>query len=333
VRPEIGWVHYALTPDFDWWFAVKTMQGKTGGDGRFAFTEVPDGAVATAFVETGGAVGVGRGKGVLDVKLEAPGAVRGKVLGKRSDIKGLRISVRGGGGLGSEEGVVDKRTGKFEVAGVAPGKARVYIKRNNFDLARADVEIAPGKTSAIKSVKVKSGYLPCADPLVDSLKARLVDERGKPIPNVQLTWSSRWMDGGMNSDEDGIVRLAGGGVAIGGPPYLLRIASLKGESRMYRGVFQKVRKGAAVVVLQPLQEVTGSVRRGDAEVEHYRLFVVGPGEQPRVFWGRVEGGGFSVHVPTGQCRFVVGTVDGAMHVREVEVAASQGALPHDLKLK
>jgi hypothetical protein len=332
VQLEIGKAHYALTPEFDRWYAVETKTAKTGEDGGFAFAELPQGAVGTVFVRTEASIGIARGAGKLEVKLGPPGVVRGKVRGKRSDIKGLRVVVHGGNGLGTEHGLVDKRTGKYEVRGLAPGAGRIFILRNNFDVVRQAVAIEAGRTTTLKAVKIKGKVLPCLDPTVDCTKAKLVDEKGKPVPGVQLWWSSQWMDGGMASDEDGTVRLAGGGVAIGRPPYRLRVQSLKGKERTYQGVLRKVRGGTAIVELRALRVATGTVKRGDAAVERYVLFVVGPGATPRVYTARVEDGTFTVHLPDGTCRFVFGTADGQTHEHELEVKAGS-ATTHEIVLK
>ncbi len=341
---EIGWARYALTRDFDWWYAVETKTGKTGDDGRFVFADVPEGAVGTVFVKTEEALGIAQGSGALEVKLGPPGAVRGKVLGKRGDIKGLRVYVQGGMGLGGERGTVDKRNGTYEVRGLAPGAGRLFIKRGNWDLARQDMEIQAGKTKKVKSVKITGRYRPSADPMVDCIKAKLVDGEGKAVPGVQLVWSSQQMDGGMSSDEDGIVQLAGGGVAIGRPPYLLRIGSLESKKGMFQGVFREIKRGVAIVELRPLREVTGTVKKREAPVERYRLFVVGPGAStakrseatsgsPRVYTARVEDGKFTVHVPVGTCRFVVGTVDGKIHEHEYAVTEAEGPVSHEIQLR
>jgi hypothetical protein len=331
VRMEVGRTHFALTPEFDRWYAVDTKTAQTGEDGRFAFAELPPGAVGTAFVKTAAGIGSARGSGTLEVRLGPPGAVRGKVRGKRSDIKGLRVLVYGGGGLGVEEGVVDKRTGKFEVPGLAPGTGRILVLRNNFAAARQVVAIEAGRTTTLESIRIK-GLLPSADPTVDCTKAKLVDENGKPMPGIRLCWSSQWMDGGLASDEKGIVRLAGGGVAIGRPPYRLRIQSLEGKERTYRGVLQKVRGGTAIVRLHPLRVVTGKVKRGGAAVERYLLFAVGPGAPPRVYPARVEKGTYRLALPDGACRLVVGTADGRTHEHALVVKAGSAAV-HEIVLE
>lgn len=330
VRLEVGRAHFALTPDFDRWYAVDTKTATTGADGGFAFADLPEGAVGTAFVKAEAGIGIARGTGKLEVRLGPPGAVKGKVRGKRSATKGLRVVVYGGDGLDLEEGTVDKRTGKFEVPGVAPGAGRILILRDNFGVAREAVAIEAGKTTTLKSIKIK-GVLPDPDPTVECTKAKLVDEQGKPVPGVQLWWSSQWMDGGTASDEKGIVRLAGGGVAIGRPPYRLRLQSLSGKERSYQGVLRKVRGGTAIVELRPLQIVRGTVKRAGAAVKRYLLFVVGPGAQPRVYTAQVEEGTYRVALPDGACRFVVGTADGRTHEQELLVEA-KGAATHEIVL-
>jgi hypothetical protein len=172
-------------------------------------------------------------------------------------------------GLGGEEGTVDKRTGTYEVSGLAPGPGRVHVKRANWDVARHDVEILAGKAAAVPNTKIKEdAVLPSPDPQVEVLTAKLVDPQGNPMQGVQLIWSTRHMDGGMDSDDEGLVKLAGGGVAIGGPPYLLRLQSLQGKQGVvYEGALKKTMKNTAIVELRPLAEVTGAVSVAEANVE------------------------------------------------------------------
>jgi hypothetical protein len=332
VQLEVGRARYALTPDFDRWYSVDGKTATTGADGRFAFADLPAGAVGTAWVNTGTAIGVAQGNGELTVKLAAPGGIQGKVTGKRNDLKSLRIFVQGGHGIGTGEGTVDKKSGKYEVGGLTPGPGLVWVMQNNWVVARRAVDVAAGKSVKLKTTKFRGKFLPSPDPQVDVYKAKLVDQQGNAVPSVQLIWSSRWMDGGMNSDAEGLVKLAGGGVAIGDKPYYLRLKSLKGERAMYGGVLKAVKRGVAVVEVHPLKKVTGSVTRNNAALDKYRLLVVGPGQPARVYEAFVENGTFTVHVPEGKCRFVAGTADGTLHPQEVEVKAD-GPETLDLQLK
>lgn len=333
VSLEVGRARYSLTPAFDEWYAVQSKSGTTGDDGRFAFSDLTEGAVSTAFVNTGTAVGVAHGSGELTVRLGKPGAVRGKVTGKRQDLKGVRVFARGGMGLGFVESTVDKKTGTYTVAGVAPGEGRVSVLLNNFKIASQNLKIEGGTTAKAKTVKYKGKFAAGPDPLVECLKVKLVDGDSNPVHAVQLLWSSRWMDGGMNSDEQGMVKLAGGGVGIGGPPYFLRLTSLKGGQGMYGGVLKKVRKGIAIVEIHALHGVKGRVLREETPVEHYRLFIVGPGETPRVYWANVADGEYTAHLPAGTCRFIVGTADARLHTHEYEVVPSAQPQPHEIRLK
>ena len=326
VTLDVGRARYELTENFDRWYAVETKTAKAGADGSFAFIDLPGGAVGTVFVKTDAGIGIAHGTGQLRVQLGPGGTLKGKVVGKRNDIKGLRIWVSGGFGLGSGEATVDKKTGTYEVQGLAPGLGRVYVKRRNWDLARQDVEIVDGKRKKVKSVKLKGKYLRSPDPMVDCITVKLVNADGDPVSGIQLIWSTMHMDGGMNSDDKGIVKLAGGGVAIGGPPYRLRLRSLKGRRGQFEGSLQKIKKGIAVVQVQPLHEVKGTVKRGDAAVEHYRLFAVGPGQSPRVYWPTRKKGAFTIHLPAGKCRFVIGTVDGKTQEHAVEIKPDQPRL-------
>jgi hypothetical protein len=333
VTLEVGKAHYALTPDYDRWIAVETRRATTGGDGGFAFADLPEGAVGTAHAKGKDTIGVAQGTGPLELKLGPGGSVKGKLVGKGNDLKQLRVVVTGGMGLRGEEGTIDKRTGAYEAHGLAPGKGRVYVLRGNWDVAKHDVEIVEGKTANVPNTKIKEGVtLPSPDPKVEVTTAKLVDPQGTPVPEVQLIWSSQWMDGGMNSDALGLVKLAGGGVAIGGPPYLLRLQSLAAKAGAFEGVLLKTLKNTAIVELRPLAEVTGSVSVAKANVEKYVLLVVGPGEKPRVYTASVENGKFKVHVPRGKCRFVVGTADAKVREHAFDVQAGS-PIAHDIELE
>ncbi len=332
VTLAVGKARYALTPDFDAWIAVETRTATTGGDGRFAFTDLPEGAVGTASAKGPGTIGIAQGTGTLEVRLGKGGSVKGKVLGKGNDTKQLRILVNGGMGLRGEEGTIDKRTGAYEVAGLAPGQGRVLVLRGNWDVAKHDVEIVAGKTTSVPNMKIKEGaLLPTADPRVEVTAAKLVDPHGTPVAGVQLSWSSQWMDGGMDSDKEGLVKLAGGGVAIGGPPYLLRLQTLRAKEGAFEGALVKVLKNTAIVEVRPLAEVKGTVAVGNEKVEKFTLLVVGPGEKPRVYTAEVADGKFTVHVPRGKCRFVVGTADGK--TREHAFDVQGGPVAHDIGLE
>lgn len=333
VMLEIGKARYALTPDYDWWLAVDTKTVTTGADGKFTFADLPDGAVGTASAKGTGTFGFAQGTGPLEVKLGPTGSVKGRLIGKGNDIKQLRVYAIGGMGFGGRDGTIDKRTGGFEIEGLPPGEGRVFIKRGNWDVARHDIEITAGKAATAPNTKVKEGvHLPTLDPEVDVTKTKLVDQQGSAMAGVQLIWSSAWMDGGMDSDNDGVVLLAGGGVAIGGPPYLLRLQTLRSKEGVYEGTMKKKAKGVAIVELHPLAEVRGAITKAGAKIESCRILVVGPGDKPRVYAAQLDGGTYTVHVPRGKCRFVVGTVDGQLREHAFDV---QGGSPvaHDIALE
>lgn len=329
---EVGRARYSLTADFDRWLSFDTKTARAGEDGTFSFSDVPDGATATVLASTATAVGVAVGAGKLEVRLGEPGTLKGTIAGDRKDLRDLRVWVAGVAGRGVE-GKVDHKTGKYEIGGLVPGPARVHLQRGNWDVFRADVQIEAGKTATLKSKVKGDALLPCPDPIVECMQAKLVDPKGDPVRGVQLWWSSRWMDGGMNSDDDGVVKLAGGGVAIGGPPYMLRIGSLEGQAGAYGGVLKKTQRGVAIVELKPLQKVTGTVQQGEAALEKYRLLVVGPTEPLRVYMGHVEEGRYTVHVPEGRCRFVVGTLDGKTREHAFDVAPAAGPVTHEIRLE
>jgi hypothetical protein len=200
-------------------------------------------------------------------------------------------------------------------------------------VARVPVQVTAGEETRVKALRVTEDFLPVADPLVDVLKVRLVNADGRPVSGVQFIWSSRWGDGGMDSDAEGIVRMAGGGVAIGGPPYRLRLANLRQGTSAFRGVLKAGRGGTAIVEVHPLVEVGGTVSHRGKAVDLYRLYVVtDDGKTSRVFPATVEKGRYSVHLPDGSWRVVVVTADGVLHETTLQVAPSGSPQAHDVDL-
>jgi hypothetical protein len=329
---EVGRARIQLTEEFDRWESVRTDRATSDKDGGFKFADVPEGASLLVWAKND--VGFASAHAVPGVTLTlAPlGSVSGKVAGKSMLLKGLRVVALGGVGPYAA-GQVDEDSGRFDVAGVAPGESRLHVYRGNFEVARIPIQVVGGEETKVKSVRVTETFLPVADPLVDVLRVRLVDSDGRPMRGVQFSWSSQWMDGGMNSDEEGIVRLAGGGVAIGGPPYRLRLSDLRLGTSVFRGAVTGGGKGGvATVQLESLSEVTGTVSVGGKARDLYRLYAVTDGKAPRAHTATVEKGRYSIHLPEGSCRIVILTADARLHEGTVQVASSNSPTSRDITL-
>ena len=323
VLMRVGLARYALTPHYDeWLFVGQQLKAKTDDAGKFTFTNLPDGAVGSVYVQTTGGAGFAQGTADLKVQVQELGSLKGKVSGKRQQLKGVRVWVRVCRGFSSAETKPDPKTGRYAVPGIAAGDARVFVKNHNFNLAIHDVEVVPKKTISVKSAKFTEKYIAGTDTLVDATKIKFVDAKGKPLQGIRMWWSSRFMDGGMNSDADGVIKMIGGAVAIGGPPYILRYASLEKDKVPMLGTFKKVKRGVAIVEVGTMVKLTGTVKVGDDAVEHFRLAVVGPAKTERVYHAHVADGSFTVYVPAGKCRFVVGTVDGKLRTKSQAVQAA-----------
>lgn len=321
VEARIGVARYALSPHYDnWLFVGQPMKGQTDAKGRFNFQNLPADAVLTVFVKTQKGTGFAQGSKDLKVQLAPFGVLKGKIAGKRQQLKGARIWINSCFGMSGFEVKPDPKSGRFEHEEVPVGPARLYFKNHNFDFAIRDVEVKPGKNKPVKTAKFTEKYITRGDPLVEVTKVKLVDPDGLPLTGVQMWWSSRFMDGGMNSDREGVIKLAGGGVAIGAPPYILILRSLNREKVPLLGTYKKVKKGTALVEVTELRKVTGTLKVGGEPLEHYRIAAVGPPDK-RVFHANVESGTFTIHLPEGKSRLVIGTVDGKLREKQVEVKA------------
>ena len=333
VTLEVGRVQLAITDEPDRWDSVRTDRTTSDAAGAFRFEGVPEGATLVVWAKTADGFASAPATGDVALTLAPLASVSGRVTGRARHLEGLRARVAGGGGLAAAEGAVDEDTGRFDVRGVVPGEGVLRIRRGTFDLAHCPVSVSPGAEAKVKSLRVTGDFLPDADPLVDVLKVRLVDASGRPVRDVQFVWSSQWMDGGTSSDEDGVVRLAGGGVAIGGPPYRLRLRALQSEGGAWRGVLAGVRGGTATVTLDPLVEVTGTVSLGGRALDPYRLHAVADDRPVRLRTASVEKGRYSIRLPPGRSRLVVATVDGTLHEASLDVAGSTGPQMHDVVLR
>jgi hypothetical protein len=330
VHLEIGRARYALTEDFVVWGSVRTDHVSSGADGTFKFADLPEGASLVLWAKSADGFASATGAANATLQLAPLGRVSGKLVGKPAQLKGARVGVSGAFGPWTQ-GKVDEESGRFEVGGLVPGEATLHVQRGNFEVARAPVQVTSGEETKVKPVRIPDGFLPVADPLVDVLRVRLVDPRGRPVKGVQFVWSSQWGDGGMSSDDEGIVRLAGGGVAIGGPPYLLRLSYLQQDTNRLRGVVKGEKGGTVTVEVNALAEVSGTVTLARKRLDLYRLYAVVGDKRPQVLAAKVEKGRYSLHLPEGSHRIVVGAVDGTLHETTLQVGAA-GPQTQDLVL-
>jgi len=319
VEMRVGLARYALTKSYDeWLFLGSPHQGKTDQNGKVTFSNLPDGAVGAVLARAPDGAAFAQGSGDLELRLAPLGNIKGKISGGRSDLKGARVWVSSCHGLAGIEAKPDEKTGRFEVEGVPAGPARVYVKTFNFDLARYDVDVVPGKDVKLKSTRFSDKFVLGWEPLVDVMRVQFVNEKGEALAGINMWWSSRFMSGAMDSDGAGETKLAGGGVAIGGPPYVLHLSSIQRDKVPLFGELQKVKRGVAIVEIREIPKLKGTLKIAGKPVDHYRVVVIGPPDE-RIVHATVEAGQFEVYAPLGKCRIVVGTADGKLREKEIDV--------------
>jgi hypothetical protein len=330
VVAQVGLARLALAEDFERWVAVKKIEAQTDAEGRATLAGVPEGARLTVFARSGAAAGLvegpgGAGADALELRLQPTGALKGKVA-RRRGLAGYSVVVVGPRGFERTEAILEDD--EWSALDLAPGELEVEVRYWNWLAARELVTLEPGKGTAKKPVKVKAlalgdGFLLGADPFLDVRKVRLVDADGKPVRGVKMAWSGPSMDGWMPSDAEGEIPLVGGGVAIGPPPFVLRLASVGiDQEEKFLGELVEIERGTAIVrVAEPLEELTVRVTRAGAPVSDFGLWAVtGEEDEARVWHGR-DGGEHTVRVPCSELRLVVLTPDGVVHAERLVRAA------------
>jgi hypothetical protein len=342
VRLELGWASRDL-PGAYTWLSAGSRTTTTDDRGEFSFEELPEGATGLVFASRDGNYARAPAADRLTLELAATGRIRGRVLDRSGSPERLRVGASGEGWREARhEFGRPEEDGDFELDGLPPGPAWLYVSWGNWTLARLRVTVPASGEVDVGDLEVDAevGYLPSPDPLLDVGKARLVDERGHPVPGVRLVWSSPWADGATASDEDGEVLLVGGGVRIGDPPFYLRLGHLEGPpgeagapARAYAGALDNVIGDTAVIRLIPLRTLSGEVRIGGEPVEEFALLFRVPGAVPRLYRGRAEEGRYSIQLPPGRGELFLLTVDGKRHALNLEVPSGDGSIERDLEFE
>jgi hypothetical protein len=318
---ELGWTG-CDAGHFTWWKGVEQRQTVTGDDGRYEFADLPPDAAGVLWVAHAGLFGSVRGRGEMKIRLQKPGSLRGRVTApKKSYFKGMKVWFRGPYGLTHAKipTVALAKDGTFTMDGLPGGPGEVVVQYHNWAVARKAVEIQPRKTVNAGRIRI-SGHTPQGpDPLVDATEVKMVDGKGKPFPRVNMWWRSPWMDGGMNADGDGIIRMVGGGVAIGPPPFVLILNSTTVDNKPHYGTLLRIRGKTATVQVRPCIRVNGTVRRGREPVADFSVLLRTADRAPRVYGGQVRAGRFDVTVPPGEHTLFVILPSGEVEERKVEV--------------
>jgi hypothetical protein len=334
ITAQVGLARFALAEDFERWLSVKELEARTGADGRARFDALPPSARVTVYTrgEREAALAEGSAESEIVLTLQPTGTLAGKVTSKKS-LQGW--SVRAVGPRGFDDRKVELGSGgEWELRDLPSGEIDLELRLGNWTALRKTVEVKPEKSTKVPALKPGEEFLTGADPLVDVRKVRLVGKDKKPMAGTQFCWSSPWMDGGMATDEEGEVLLDGGGVAIGPPPFVLRLAYVGGgfgDDPGFLGKLVGVQRGTAVIeaslVLDPLLL---TVTRAGSRLDPFQALAVTGGDEPRVWQAKLENGVLRFLVPPGPVRLVVGTADG--RICEATLDKEPGTVEHTVAL-
>lgn len=327
---HVGLAHFVLAEDFDRWASLQKLEARTDASGRARFTSLPPSTRVTVFGRDERVAGFAEAPagGEIVVTLEPTGTLVGKVASQQS-LRGYSVQAAGPRGLDVRKQELGS-DGEWELTDVPSGEVELQLRLGNWTALRKTVAVKPGKPTRVPALKLGDEFLNGADPLVDVRKVRLLDQDKKPLKGMMFCWSAPWMDGGMKADEEGEVLLEGGAVAIGPPPFLLRLGSVGGgfgDDPGFLGKFVGVQRGTAVIEASvALEPLLVTVARGGNRVEHFQAFAVTGGNEPRVWHAKLESGARRFLLPPGPVRLVVGTADGRITENVLEKAL--GTMEH-----
>ena len=340
VELRVGRILLDVNPGLPYWAHLLERESTTDNEGMAAFSGLPPGSVGVAHVRAGQLLGVEAGAGEIRLQARPTMVGKGKVRAKRQLLsRGLTVKAYGPYGTLLGEAPVDGR-GAYEFHGLPTGEVELRLMEDTWPLARKTVEIEAGNRARLPALEATDGaYVPRQGPMVDVRSVVLVDDERKPVPDVRLEWTSRYMWGAMPSDENGEVKLIGGGVSIGGPPYRLLLSDLEGEDGHYWGWLKKVSRGQAVVQVERTYPVTGRVLSKQGKLSSFLVWGIveapdGPLAQlTNAAWERrrVTDGSFALFLPAGEHRIAIGAPDGTLRIFPCQVSTEEE--PQELTLE
>lgn len=328
---QVGLARFALGADFERWSALQRLEAESDASGNARFA-LEAGAHLTVFARQGALAGTAEGEAgaPLTLTLQPTGELEGKLSCRRS-LRGYTLRAIAARGaetknleLGSDEA--------WALADLPAGEVELELRYGNWLALRKSATVVAGKKTKVPALKVGEEFLFGADPLVDAQKIRLVGADKKPVAGRKMAWSAPHMDGWMASDDKGEIAMVGGGVMIGPPPFVLRLASVGiDQEERFLGRFVGVKSGAALVELGPQLEVLRvRVSRGGRPASVQLFAQSGSDEEARVWFAKLEGDAYRLLVPPGELRLVLAASDGKLH--EETLVKPAGEFEHALTL-
>ncbi|KAA3609577.1 MAG: hypothetical protein DWQ01_09615 [Planctomycetota bacterium] len=332
IQAHLGLARFELSPEESFWRACRKYTRKTDSSGKASFDNFPKDGHVTVFARVDSWFGMASGPCQdMDVVLQEGGSLVGKVKGKKLDFRFYSVVVLCENGFTIPSTPVNHKTGEFEILGVPPGRVEVRLQKGRWIAQSKEAKVVAGKQKKIVGFKITDEFQLAADPMVDTSKVVIQDASGKPQKGVRMWWSAPHLDGANRTNEDGEIRMAGGNVSIGPPPFVLRLASLEKGDQRFLGEFRRVKRGRAYVrMTEPLYLVKGQVTWQGEGTPYHLVYARTQGKNPRHWWknlGEVEidksKGEFYFYLPEGEHQILASSVDGEVLVHDLVVTASE----------
>jgi hypothetical protein len=346
VMLDLGRQRFDLRDGQSVWMAAAHRVIRSSADGSFAFTGIPGDArvhlVSLGLSEDRGPTGwteracVLRGaaremsRQTIELRLRIPDrSATGEIVAPDPTIQ---VGAESGDGWILSHGRLENGSGRFTLEGLMPGEARLLFNYGNFSLESREMKVPLGQHLDLGRLELpRSHAQTAAHPELNVSLIRLVDKEGKPLSGYRFTFSTPAADAQGGTDDNGELRLKGGGLYIGEPPfrmYLDDIERVSDEKRFFGTASE--RGDTATITVSPMTRVRLSFQRAASPVRD--LVVLAKGREPST-WASLEqkDAEFEGWLPPGRCRVHLGTVQGTLVEKELDVpTADEYAVTIDL---
>jgi len=334
VMLDLGRRRFDLGDGQSVWMAAAHRAIPSSADGSFAFPGLPGDArvhlVSLGLPEDHGPTGwteracVVRGtarelsRQTIELRLRKPErSATGEIVAPDSMIE---VGAESGDGWILSRGHLENGSGRLTLEGLMPGEARLVFNHGNFALESRPMSVPQGQDLDLGRLELPRFPVPTAShPELPVTRVRLVDKEGKPQSGYRFTFSTPAADAQGATDENGELRLHGGSISIGSPPFRVYLDDIErvSDERRYFGT-ASVSGDTAIVTISPMTKVHLSFQRSASSVTD--LVVLAKAREPSV-WGVLDekDGTFEGWLPPGRCRLGLGTVQGTLLEKDLDV--------------
>ncbi len=335
VRLEFGRQGFDLGKNRPVYLAAAHRATRTSEDGSFVFEKVPADAKVHLVslgrrddhdppectpglgLLRGGAMELSRAAPVLRLKVGRKATGRIVPLDSR-----IRLFAESGDGWLYSAGHFEPGgDGRFVFDGLVPGDAWLIMNRGNEALPPRRIMVPDGVDLELGPIELPQPAPAFRHHEVRAERARLVDPAGAPLPGLRLDFSTPSAGARCTSDAKGELLMKGDGLYIGEPPFRLYLGDIEraSDGKRFQGVASE-RGDTVVITVTPKTKVRLSFRKAAAPVADL-VVVARPREPAEGIIFKKQAGTFENWLPPGRVRLLLGTVQGTVIEKDLDVPA------------